>query len=285
MKKPFGELFTRLVSLVTAASLVFALMAIPANARFISPDTLDPTLPGVGTNRYAYAGNDPINRSDPNGHFFEAIADLFSSKASRDARNAREASHAQDALNNNESKYKSGRIGAAQYEVNKAEFEKMRDRYLSRVGRTNRDILTELGLEGFVYGSFGVGSGIQAASKASIVPSRMARVVPAEYANGARLAGPNASEAWVTAADDIAGITTSKGLAERLTLVDEGGNLLPGPRAVIEFDAPASGMASPVFRSNPGFVPGGYTAGGAREFVVPNMNVNELKNVTIRIVE
>jgi hypothetical protein len=39
-------------------------------ARFLSPDTLDPTIPGVGTNRYAYAGNDPINRSDPNGHIF-----------------------------------------------------------------------------------------------------------------------------------------------------------------------------------------------------------------------
>jgi len=38
-------------------------------ARFISPDTLDPTLPGVGTNRYAYALNDPVNKSDPNGHF------------------------------------------------------------------------------------------------------------------------------------------------------------------------------------------------------------------------
>jgi hypothetical protein len=25
-------------------------------------------LEGVGTNRYAYAGNDPINKSDPNGH-------------------------------------------------------------------------------------------------------------------------------------------------------------------------------------------------------------------------
>ncbi|MDQ6433630.1 RHS repeat-associated core domain-containing protein [Mesorhizobium sp. LHD-90] len=40
----------------------------PAWGRFISPDTLDPTLLGVGTNRYAYAQNDPINKSDPNGH-------------------------------------------------------------------------------------------------------------------------------------------------------------------------------------------------------------------------
>ena len=39
-----------------------------ANARFISPDDWDPTLPGVGTNRYAYSQNDPVNKSDPNGH-------------------------------------------------------------------------------------------------------------------------------------------------------------------------------------------------------------------------
>jgi uncharacterized protein RhaS with RHS repeats len=39
--------------------------------RFISPDNWDPTLPGVGTNRYAYAGNDPVNMSDANGHALE----------------------------------------------------------------------------------------------------------------------------------------------------------------------------------------------------------------------
>jgi RHS repeat-associated protein len=31
--------------------------------RFISPDWWDPTQSGVGTNRYAYAGNDPVNGS------------------------------------------------------------------------------------------------------------------------------------------------------------------------------------------------------------------------------
>ena len=40
----------------------------PKLGRFLSPDTWDPTLPGVDINRYAYAGNDPINGSDPGGH-------------------------------------------------------------------------------------------------------------------------------------------------------------------------------------------------------------------------
>ena len=40
----------------------------PKIGRFIQPDDWDPTLPGVGTNRYAYAMNDPVNLSDPNGH-------------------------------------------------------------------------------------------------------------------------------------------------------------------------------------------------------------------------
>ncbi|MCP4407853.1 MAG: hypothetical protein GY807_08850 [Gammaproteobacteria bacterium] len=40
----------------------------PKFGRFISPDDWDPIKEGVGPNRYAYAANDPINKSDPNGH-------------------------------------------------------------------------------------------------------------------------------------------------------------------------------------------------------------------------
>ncbi|MER8409655.1 hypothetical protein NKH16_34435, partial [Mesorhizobium sp. M1307] len=43
----------------------------PLLGRFISPDDWDPILPGVGTNRYAYAQNDPVNKADNNGHCFE----------------------------------------------------------------------------------------------------------------------------------------------------------------------------------------------------------------------
>ena len=35
---------------------------------FLSPASWDPVAEDVGTNRYAYAGNDPVNKSDPNGH-------------------------------------------------------------------------------------------------------------------------------------------------------------------------------------------------------------------------
>jgi RHS repeat-associated protein len=47
----------------------------PILGRFISPDNWDPTMEGVGTNRYAYADNDPINKSDPNGHYVEGEDD------------------------------------------------------------------------------------------------------------------------------------------------------------------------------------------------------------------
>ena len=45
----------------------------PLGGRFLTPDTWDPILQGVDINRYAYAGNDPINQSDPNGHNWETL--------------------------------------------------------------------------------------------------------------------------------------------------------------------------------------------------------------------
>lgn len=44
----------------------------PVLMRFNSPDNLSPFGKG-GFNAYAYCGNDPINRSDPTGHFWKLL--------------------------------------------------------------------------------------------------------------------------------------------------------------------------------------------------------------------
>ena len=46
---------------------LFAVFASQASAMFIQPDWFDPTQPGVGTNRFSYSENDPINKYDPLG--------------------------------------------------------------------------------------------------------------------------------------------------------------------------------------------------------------------------
>jgi RHS repeat-associated protein len=43
----------------------------PDLGRFLTPDTWDPIIAEVDVNRYAYAGNDPVNFSDANGHSYE----------------------------------------------------------------------------------------------------------------------------------------------------------------------------------------------------------------------
>jgi RHS repeat-associated protein len=44
----------------------------PDMGRFLTPDWWDPMIAGVDINRYAYAGNDPVNMSDPSGHHWLA---------------------------------------------------------------------------------------------------------------------------------------------------------------------------------------------------------------------
>lgn len=69
-----GQVLRALLALVLAISLVTG-QAATAQARFISPDTIDPTMPGVGTNRYSYSDNDPVNKSDQNGHMMTTVPD------------------------------------------------------------------------------------------------------------------------------------------------------------------------------------------------------------------
>jgi RHS repeat-associated protein len=98
------------------------------------------------------------------------------------------------------------------------------------------------------------------------VPSTLARVVPENQITRASgtLGRPGADDVFVTAADDIRGLNASQ-IAERLTIPNS-----PTGFRIIEFPTPRSGIASPVNRADPGFIGGGRTAGGAREFVIPN---------------
>ncbi|WP_155956592.1 ParB N-terminal domain-containing protein [Rhizobium sp. CF080] len=68
MNSFFIGLMARFLSLLLLCGMLSVSFGSAANARFISPDTWDPTTPGVGTNRYSYSENDPVNKSDPNGH-------------------------------------------------------------------------------------------------------------------------------------------------------------------------------------------------------------------------
>ena len=70
-------------------------------------------------------------------------------------------------------------------------------------------------------------------------------------------------DVFVTAAEDIAGLNPAQ-ISERLTV--------PASEqfTIYEFATPAEGLASPILRLNEGFVGGGLTGGGAREFVLPD---------------
>ncbi|MDQ1683759.1 MAG: hypothetical protein QOC82_496 [Frankiaceae bacterium] len=113
------------------------------------------------------------------------------------------------------------------------------------------------------------------------VPARVARVMDTDVADVAtRLGAPGAPDVFVTPAGQLDGLTSQE-IAEKLALFNEDGSLREGPFTVFEFDTP-EGIASPVFRDNPGFVQGGATAGGAPEYVVPNLGFDELRNVVRR---
>lgn len=81
------------------------------------------------------------------------------------------------------------------------------------------------------------------------VPGRVARVVDARVLDrgATRLGAPGTDDVFVTGADDIAGLSSSDAIAQRLTLLDNAGQARSGLFAILEFDTPA-GIASPVFR-------------------------------------
>jgi hypothetical protein len=116
-----------------------------------------------------------------------------------------------------------------------------------------------------------VGAGI-----ANPVSATLARVVPSEI-DPMMLGSPSQLDVFVTNANELYGLS-AKDIAQKLTIPNS-----PSGFRVIEFpSADVQGIASPVFRTNPGFVGGGKTAGGASEFVIPNSVIPT--NATQRVV-
>ena len=128
------------------------------------------------------------------------------------------------------------------------------------------DALSAFGLGGAATGALSgavAGGTVAAAEEAATLPSSLVRVIP----NGispTTLGPPGAADVFVTTPEAIQGLDAA-GIAQRLTIPES-----PSGFQVFQFSTPESGLASPVFRTNPGFVQGGFSAGGAPEFVIPN---------------
>lgn len=122
-------------------------------------------------------------------------------------------------------------------------------------------------------------------STAANIPSRLARVIPEEFAGSPTLGRAGAADVFVTDASQLSGLKTSEAIAGKLTLKNADGTLVKGPFRIIEFDTPTSGLAQPFNRANPGFINGGKTAGGATEYIIPNANLSDLKNVTQKTIK
>jgi RHS repeat-associated protein len=104
--------------------------------------------------------------------------------------------------------------------------------------------------------------GLAAKSVTNAVPTTMARVIPGK-GPFPTLGPPGRADVFITAADDIAGLTPAQ-ISQRLTIPAS------DTFTIIRFPTPGSGVASPILRPDPGFIGGGRTLGGAREFVIPN---------------
>jgi hypothetical protein len=125
------------------------------------------------------------------------------------------------------------------------------------------EVAEGIGAEAADLVSSSIGEGSAAEGADALIPSTLTRVIP----NGipaTTLGAPSAADVFVTTPEEIEGLDAA-GIAQRLTIPES-----PTGYQVFQFPTPESGLTSPVFRGNPGFVGGGYTAGGAPEFVIPN---------------
>ena len=129
------------------------------------------------------------------------------------------------------------------------------------------------GLATAVVGTKGTTAALKGASTAlkgvgvtNSVPSTLAIVVPGNVKT-TTLGVPSASDVFVTASKDISRLNATQ-IAKKLTIPQSSSGF-----NVIQFSTPKTGLASPINRTTPGFIGRGRTAGGAREFTVPNQQI------------
>ena len=247
----------------------------PEVGRFISEDPIG--FAGGDTNLYGYVGNNPYSFRDPHGENpLVAVAFLFG-VAVHIALNpsyVNAPAPCKPVIREIDDFSVGGILGAAAGMAGGPVLGKVAGAVLRGAAGA---ISKGLGAAGRA-----IGRGIDKASKSvtrsnpsapkgvsNPVPDTVARVVPdtpITRASGS-LGRPGADDVFVTAADDIRGLNARQ-IADRLTIE-------PSPTGfrVIEFPTPNSGIASPINRTNRGFVGGGRTAGGAREFVIPNAQI------------
>jgi hypothetical protein len=255
-----------------------------ALGRFIVPDTIVPE-PGnpQALNRYAYVDNNPLKYTDPSGHWLETAWDILNI-----AWDIYEVRRDPSLLN----------IGALVVDVGAAVLPFV-PAGVGMVVRGGRAAKAGIELATHVDEAADVGRIVaEAASHADeavdvlkavenvaeitnplprtqrfarAVPEDVARKIEAGFTN-VTLARPGDPDVFITAAEDLARYRTQSAVESRLALPS-------GPqRAVITFkyDWEAGGIASPILRNYPEFIGGGITAGGAREWVIPNRPLSEL---------
>ena len=257
----------------------------PEIGRFVQPDTIVPSLDDPQTlNRYTYVLNNPFRYNDPSGHLAWEFHSGFGGYYSGMSYNTPSpmftwggvGHFAADALWNTDTiRVASEAFTAPDFTSIEGGTFTVASWILMPFVVADAAVNTVVPLKAGVTGGLkvvgkkavqtgGEQIGIRAAKTvANPLPSTMARVIP-EGIPATTLGRPGAADVFVTAADDIAGMNASQ-IANRLGIPQS-----PTGFRVFEFPTPQSGVASPVFRTDPGFIGGGLTSGGAREFVIPN---------------
>jgi len=272
----------------------------PISGRFISADPLGHE---TSMDLYSYANGDPINMADPDGRFASGIYNGVSSNGNiGSSAPSSNSYYTGNIIGAAFSGYAQGLGQGAQNvsgytryqehltmsdgDVYNAANAAWNPAYLAATGfyqagtgtgLAPSNIGTQLdwvdrsiaGAEGVLgtVGTVGLATGLTqtgsaARGIANPVPGELARVIPGRGPYPT-LGPPSRADVFVTAADDIAGLTPVQ-ISQRLTIPAS------DTFTIIRFPTPSTGIASPVFRPDPGFIGGGRTLGGAREFVLPN---------------